>query len=134
MDKQKQRATAIAALANTTDWELFKTQKAWLIEQSAPEAEGLLNWIDEVQDILTDFFDIDKYRIFQLMDDEGNTVTPAIDQFKVVAGLNREIDINRRAGQPDNETDWQNQCGILLSVTEAQDIITLINLNNLDAS
>jgi len=32
------------------DWALLRTQKEWLTALSAPEAEGLLNLLDHIQD------------------------------------------------------------------------------------
>lgn len=39
------------------DLELFKQQKAWLINQAGPEAEGLLGLLDRVTDGLADRYD-----------------------------------------------------------------------------
>lgn len=37
----------------TIDWALLRTQKEWLLRQSAPEADGLINLIDCIQDAAT---------------------------------------------------------------------------------
>lgn len=121
MSTNNQKAIAMAALANGMDWELFKTQKQWLVEQEIiPEVDGLLNFIDAVQDILTDDFSMDKYRLFHLMDDEGNFVKPAIDQFAVTTYLEDCI------------ATAEKTCMefVMVNPKKATEILTLINLNN----
>ena len=42
----------ITKVVRETDWRLFALQKQWLIEQNGEHVDGLLNWIDAMQDAI----------------------------------------------------------------------------------
>lgn len=46
------------------DWELLRNQKQWLIAQSSEEAEGLLNFVDSIQDYAVDNWIVEEKTVF----------------------------------------------------------------------
>lgn len=46
------------------DWELLRKQKQWLIAQSSEEAEGLLNFVDSIQDYAVDNWIVEEKTVF----------------------------------------------------------------------
>lgn len=46
------------------DWELLREQKQWLINQSSEEAQGLLHFIDHIQDYAVDNWIIEEKTVF----------------------------------------------------------------------
>lgn len=55
----------VSNLVMRTDWKLLKKQKTWLAAQQGKEADGLLHFLDSIQDMLVDKFGFDENKIFQ---------------------------------------------------------------------
>lgn len=55
----------VSNLVMRTDWKLLKKQKTWLSQQQCKEAEGLLAFLDSIQDMLVDKFGFEENKIFQ---------------------------------------------------------------------
>jgi hypothetical protein len=54
------------------DWPALRKQKIWLIEQKAPEADGVLHLLDDLMDIAVDKYNIPEAKVFPTITGESD--------------------------------------------------------------
>ena len=59
------------------DWALIRQQKEWLLGFDCPEANGLINMLDAIQDAAVEFGEASIVEVFGLVEGEDDAVLDA---------------------------------------------------------